>query len=292
MPDSGEAPESGGRLRRVQIPIRTTEEFRSRLQAAADQNGRSLTQEVEQRLESSLQQEIDRGGPETAALLANILADIAKVEGALGCGWRSKLEAHAAVRKLLTLRLSLETPAGPNDDAILAARDNLDAAEHALAGLLGFLLTARVIEPAPPEREAIGGMFGARYVPNRLTGVPTTLGAHLAARYQALSAIADVPEAKERTQAIVKTLGSRGFRATVELERPPEEWTIGATSQEKVGYEAMLAKLPELADAERKARHSFLEAYAVKQAEIEKGERMALRLFSPALEITGVDDGA
>ena len=105
MTGEGIAKNRGGRpperdeAKRAAISMRITPATRAALDAAAAQAGRSLAQEVEQRLERSIENEAAKGGPATAALIHAIVADIAEIEAVTGKSWATDNVTYAAVRR-------------------------------------------------------------------------------------------------------------------------------------------------------------------------------------------------
>lgn len=101
---------------RITVQARTTARTRERLEAAAKASGRSLSQELEFRLEQSLNTDdvvaeiskrsefnvIDSlGGPETYSLLCDIRDVIGAVETDLGGPWHEKPEGKASIYKVI-----------------------------------------------------------------------------------------------------------------------------------------------------------------------------------------------
>ena len=81
-------PEEG---KRYPLNMRTTKEVREKLEAAASESGRSLTQEVEFRVQQSLRDDEARfeafGGTHNYALMRLISAAIAAIETGRGAKW-------------------------------------------------------------------------------------------------------------------------------------------------------------------------------------------------------------
>ncbi|WP_010162580.1 hypothetical protein [Sphingomonas sp. PAMC 26617] len=93
--------------------MRTTPAIRVALEEAADRGGRSLAQEIEQRLERSVAADREAGSPATAAFLASINADIADIEAATGKGWTADIATYGAVRHAIAEAVAdlMPTPA-------------------------------------------------------------------------------------------------------------------------------------------------------------------------------------
>lgn len=94
----GGRPSERGESKRAPISMRTTPAIRAALEDAAERGGRSLAQEIEQRLERSVAADEGAGSVATAAFLASITADIGAIEAATGQGWTVDLRTFGAVR--------------------------------------------------------------------------------------------------------------------------------------------------------------------------------------------------
>jgi hypothetical protein len=122
MPNHGKGgrkPERG-EAKRSAIAVRTTATIKAKLDAAADEAGRSLTQEVEKRLEASVA--ISETG-ETHELLAAIAGEIARAEALTGKRWHRDLKTWAMAREGLLGEIEARAPEA---DRLLAA-GNSDA---------------------------------------------------------------------------------------------------------------------------------------------------------------------
>ncbi|WP_394648189.1 hypothetical protein [uncultured Sphingomonas sp.] len=106
----GGRPSERGEAKRAPINMRTTPAIRAALEDAATRGGRSLAQEIEQRLERSIEDEQRRGGPATAALIAAILADIAEIEEATGKTWHKDIATYGAVRLAISEQIADRMP--------------------------------------------------------------------------------------------------------------------------------------------------------------------------------------
>ena len=88
---------SGSAGKRYPLNMRTTKVIRDHLERAAEASGRSLAQEVEFRLEQSVQEEGVYGGPELAALFKQIAGAVSFIEQKTGRRWREHQETFMAV---------------------------------------------------------------------------------------------------------------------------------------------------------------------------------------------------
>lgn len=97
----GGRPPERGEPKRAAIALRTTPAIKDRLQAAAEAKGRSITQEVEARIEESFALEDLLGGPRIKAQLIEIAAQIYRAEKTTGKLWDEDLETYHLARMLI-----------------------------------------------------------------------------------------------------------------------------------------------------------------------------------------------
>jgi hypothetical protein len=129
----GGRPTERDEAKRAPINMRITPATRSALDAAAAREGRSLAQEIEQRLERSLELEKAQGGPATAALVATIVADIAEIERLTGKSWAVDNETYFAVRRAVIAAILDRTPDfAENSPEVVAALQEVLAQEKAI----------------------------------------------------------------------------------------------------------------------------------------------------------------
>jgi hypothetical protein len=89
MPSTAIAERKGAKLR--PLNMRTTAALRTQLEAAAQSTGRSLTQEVERRLERSFEHDDAFGGPELRKL-ALVMIGAFGLAGQFRAGWNVPVE--------------------------------------------------------------------------------------------------------------------------------------------------------------------------------------------------------
>ncbi len=89
------------RKKRWIITIRTAAQTRQRLQDAAELMGRSMTQEIESRLEASFVKDDFVGGPTNTALLHLIGVGIKTQEAVSGCPWDSDERTRSAAKEAI-----------------------------------------------------------------------------------------------------------------------------------------------------------------------------------------------
>lgn len=103
MPNHGK----GGRkpereeTKRAAVAVRTTPKIKAALMAAAQEAGRSVTQEIEARLEASLAEDRQPRSPETVRLLTAVAADIERAEKLTGRRWHQHVTTWAMVREAM-----------------------------------------------------------------------------------------------------------------------------------------------------------------------------------------------
>ena len=103
MPNHGKGGRKplGDEVKRAQIPVRTTPSIKARLEEAAREAGRSLTQEIEQRLEASLGHRWDGLDTEAQTLIAKLIDDIRRAQAITNKRWYADLRTWAMVREAL-----------------------------------------------------------------------------------------------------------------------------------------------------------------------------------------------
>ena len=121
----GGRPPERGEAKRSPISMRTTPTIRAALEEAADRGGRSLAQEIEQRLERSVADEAAIGGPRTANFLRRFAATIVDIEERAGGAWHSDWAAYYAVREAAMRMLSEYRPEDPTSQEVEAAHSSL-----------------------------------------------------------------------------------------------------------------------------------------------------------------------
>jgi hypothetical protein len=163
--------EKSDELKRVQIPIRTTPTARNRLASAAAANSRSLTQEIEQRLEHSLRQEDEVGGSKEAEAL-HTFGDIMRFVNSRVGPWTEEPDAWEIVSEAVIEMLALLRPTKaaewkpqslPDTARIRKALSDYEAAlaawepEDRQLGntVLKYMLKARTEGPLTDEERAI-----------------------------------------------------------------------------------------------------------------------------------------
>ena len=100
---------SEGRKRWI-LSMRTTNEGRERIKEAAEANGRSLSEEIENRLERSFQNDDRAGGFANAAFADLIGATIRDVEADTGLSWRSDQRTWQVAREMIVSQIDQRSP--------------------------------------------------------------------------------------------------------------------------------------------------------------------------------------
>lgn len=109
----GRPTEREGESKRAPISMRTTQTIRAALEDAADRGGRSLAQEIEQRLERSLRQD-EAHSPDTSDALDSIQRMMEKVHDLVG-DWTRDLTAWEIVADGVAELLSRYRPENRRD---------------------------------------------------------------------------------------------------------------------------------------------------------------------------------
>ena len=103
--------------KRYPLNMRTTKEVREQLELAAAESGRSLVQEVEQRIQTSLQDDFilrGIGGPNSAAVLRPILFFFGLLDAkGVNHGWKNKPDVAEAIRLAVSFIVEAATAEEP-----------------------------------------------------------------------------------------------------------------------------------------------------------------------------------
>ena len=102
----------GKATKRHVLSIRTTEEGRSKLDDAAKFNGRSLSEEIDRRLEQSFVRDELVGGIYNTVFLHRLGATIRDIEASTGQEWTKNEFTWWAVKKAVLLALNERRPKG------------------------------------------------------------------------------------------------------------------------------------------------------------------------------------
>lgn len=212
----GETAESA-ETKRSQIPVRTTPKARARLQDAAKAAGRSLTQEIEQRLERSLLEENALGGPRTASFFQAAAALIQRVEDTTKASWLDDFETWSAVHAVLPSLMEAWQPLPPNSpEAVSAAREKAQKEEKfgqaydklreavgvvPTTGLASLMYPEHLDQLGDPQKHADGTPRSAEEIEAIQALIDETTSA--AREYEA---------AKARHDAVIETIREIGRR--------------------------------------------------------------------------------
>lgn len=119
----------GSAVKLAPLNMRTSPQLRQQIEKAADENGRSLTQEVERRLVTSFIFDEVRGGPHIGAF-ANMLSSVIQtIENRMGAKWTDDPATHAAVRAAAEHLLDWNRPPVQGDDLSATFAKAKDAQE-------------------------------------------------------------------------------------------------------------------------------------------------------------------
>lgn len=141
------APSKGDSAKREIITMRVTKAKRDQLEAAARANGRSVSQEIEERLTLSLEAEKWVGGAETARLMRMIGSAIDGVERFTGRTWNEDHHTFRAAKTAITELLSMHTPAEPDGPEY----------QEAMAREEELWIAMREVQQLQARREALVG---------------------------------------------------------------------------------------------------------------------------------------
>ncbi|MGE3745860.1 MAG: hypothetical protein AB7G25_09175 [Sphingomonadaceae bacterium] len=165
--------EAAPETKRAQIPVRTTPANRNRLAEAAKISGKSLTQEIEQRLENSFKVEDRDGGPATHWLLNLLASEIALVESHTGKTWNADVATWSAVRTRLRTKLDQIRPPFVNTDRISTLSRDLGTLKIRIEALADYLLEVGAIKKKEAKPSVLAELLqGLGTVPALLS--PTT----------------------------------------------------------------------------------------------------------------------
>lgn len=226
--------------KRQQIGVRTSPALKAALEQAAAENGRSVAQEAEWRLQRTFEEEERAGGDHTARLLRIVGAEIEKIESITNKRWSKDLKTWAAVARMFAYGPVREVrPDKTSDDEIVmrawnrlyAARGEKEAIATAMADL------GIIIDPRLSERQRVAsnprGIFGSA-----TGGIGRVVGVSgLVARYAGTAPVASEPREAER-EYILDAANSSDVEQLLE----------------------MLDRIIALDDEERAAYHQWVEA--------------------------------
>jgi len=275
--ESGEKKSRGrGGVKRAQIPIRTTEEIREKLQAAADWAGRSLTQEIEQRLERSVIAEDELGGPKRTRFIRSLAARIDQAESATGKSWVVDVATYTAAVNLMEKEIEGQRPDYINAAAITAAFHDVKQSRKPIDASIGYLKAVGAVVDRQVDRkwDARGRLIGRGILPD-LDGIPRGV----ISPPNPLSFYTMSSDQRAATLALVE----RGFVPTIDIAGEPETWDLEISGRplsnaEKQGIREMLLTLPELTEKERECSTRLAAAFAEDNAAVKRGEALASRL--------------
>lgn len=134
----------GEEAKRHIITMRVTPAMRERIQEAADESGRSVSQEIESRLEMSFQADQLAGGRNTGLLTRLISSSISLIELETGFSWTEDRMTWEAVRGAISRILDSMKPPTPDEiwhgnlDSFMKLLDTVyevDSEENVVDGL-------------------------------------------------------------------------------------------------------------------------------------------------------------
>ena len=151
------------------LNMRTSPVLREKIERAAEKFGRSLTQEVERRLEMSFMSDELLGGSHNNTFMRMALGAIAQIEGRNGASWLEDHDTFRAVRAALDRLLVANSPLSPIPEQALIdpARADYERAkqEEEVAGATLNDYRREVGLPIFDEKSFLPGLRSIRSVP-------------------------------------------------------------------------------------------------------------------------------
>lgn len=247
--------------KRAAIAVRTTPAIKERLQAAAAERGRSITQEVEARIEESFEAQDLLGGVETRQAFSAVAAQIKRMQDATGKHWLADVATHAAVRILADRIFASLEPRPENAVELDAAWKAYEQAQ------ITAYARARILEK--------GGLL-YRPMPNALAAFsmsprrgdernPDDALAHAGTFAPTASIMADALHG-EKNRDVVAAVQYFGLNLSVGLAKPIEDWEFPnkeppPTIEERQGLAYLLSGLVEDVREAVRLREEFARLY-------------------------------
>lgn len=269
--NKGGRPTERGEVKNAAVAVRTTPTIKAALKRAADEAGRSITQEIERRIEVSLSGDRVRRSVETEALLNDLAREIDQIEQARGKRWHKDLETWAAVAEAIKGgAIERARPDKPVDDEfVMAAIKKLIGIRDAKEPHLALLRFVGVEAPVTPYR----------YTPafrNALKPRRGLFGSSILSRIE-LPPLPSPPSISAGDQSDMPTLGSMIFEAVASNTRISERHAVealdGMTDKEREILNTAINALIELDRLEEEADKEVDELIAPYAAAIESGRQ-------------------
>jgi hypothetical protein len=270
---SGEPTGKSGEVKRAQIPVRTTPAVRDRLLASASANGRSLTQEIEQRLERSVALDDLRGSPDTARLVEAIAGEVALVEQWTGKAWKADYPTYYAMTRGVRQVLGRFHPPLLNLEALMAATRDLREAQEERDTVRDQLTALGLLS----SQQGLSRLMSRGLAVGPLATGDSTLGRLMAKALQDAAAI--TPDAYEREAAAIR----EGRVLLADGNLPSEE--------EREELALLVLRLRELEDRAKQMEAAYVAAYQPQQDAIDEGKKIvADRAAAISRAASGEDD--
>ncbi len=279
-----EALEPEAETKRAQVPVRTTPSAKARLVAAAKTNGRSLTQEIEQRLERSLVEDDAQGGGRNARLFHRLAAEIRRVEAATGVSIWEDPRGYAAAYELMRRQISRESPPMKNSDAIRAATGPAAEAANAVRDRLSYLTAVGAVQP-------VEGMEAKL----ELAAAPIP---HRGGFFGASSPLAPLVEEPEECRELRRLVAWLQHKILVPISAPGSEWEVRhpdgspMTDNDKLVVRSAMFGLLQLAAYKEEKDAAVNAALAEDMAIIASGKRLAREILDAEQFTGGSEDVA
>lgn len=211
-----------GETKKAAIAVRTAPSVRDALKSAADENGRSITQEVEKRLIVSFEADGGQRSSETERLLAQFAAEIASIEKMTGKRWHKDRKTAGAVLEMFRhLPTRLVRTDDPSDDELVSkAWDALYRARMETEQLRDHLRDFGITPHTPSL--ASRGLFGSRQAGAGLSDLLADSRAGRWREREQLDRMDLPPEAKRHALALIELLEGADEREKLASEAHSE----------------------------------------------------------------------
>lgn len=144
-------------VKRTTLSLRATPDLLARLDAAIAANGRSLAQELENRVEQTFQAEDALGGSRTAPILRAMADMIKHAEAKTGESWLDDYATWQVVSRAVVRTLNSWEPEPPNIEAIRKLNRQIEEAEARVDQNIAAVREFATTHPVPefPETASL-----------------------------------------------------------------------------------------------------------------------------------------
>lgn len=277
----GGRPSERDEPKRAAIALRTTPDIKERLLHAASERGRSITQEVEARIEESFEAEDLYGDHRTRLALGALAGKIQKAEAATGKHWLDDIRTHAAAAALIDNALRGFEPTPKNVTAINKSFEAFREAQ-----IIAYS-RARILENDGLLIRPVGNALSPNYDGD--TRDPSDPMAH-AGVYKVESSILIDTLHGEENRKYVAAANYFGLSLAVQLRAPPDQWEFEhmenpPSADERLGMLMFLKRLPEEVEEAVKRRNEFTELYAAVSEARKSGRSLSESWMTNAVKV-------